>query len=348
MSIRYKTIGRFRQNICKIVGALMLGAATIAGAQDPNSPAETSPSGPKTATSGQAADKTGSSNANAKNQAKSTERTSLELLRLARLRLDGYETLKADMVEVIEFGPRRFQAKGVYLRGTGHRLRLDLAVTLENSTGRLLQISDGDILWTVYDVGQTPRITRRDVTQILAAAEKSHNRGDLALQLGLGGLPALLAAVERSMVLEPPIVAEIDGRTFHVIQGTWKPAYLAQFQEQARNLPTPQKEPRPLPVHVPELVRIYLDAKTHFPYRIRYLKTSTKAGAEPRPILTLDFRNIVVEAPIDPTVFRYTVPDGANVADLTNYYLRQLRGGNRAPAAAQPASARPAPNSSAR
>lgn len=259
------------------------------------------------------------------------------LLAKAREGLAGYRTLKATMTETIDFGPaRRFRAEGVYLQGTGNKVRVDLAVEIGKNKGHLLQVSEGDVLWTVYDTGTTPKITRRDLKQIVAAAKEAETRSTWLAELGLGGLPALLASVEGSIDFKPTRKMVIEGRNFYVLEGAWKPAVRQQFEAQLQQSPSPPNGPKVLPGHVPELVRIFLDAETLFPYRIRYLKQSPAAGEEPRPLLTLDLRDIVVNASIDAEEFRYSAPEGAAVADITGQYLEQLK--SQSPQA-QPAAA---------
>jgi outer membrane lipoprotein-sorting protein len=253
------------------------------------------------------------------------------LLEKSRETLGGYRTLKAHMTETVEFGPRRMKAEGTYLQGPDHRLRIELEVAIGENKGTLLQISEGDVLWTVYDAGPTPRITRRDVNQILAVAKNDQAKAAMSAELGLGGLSSLLTAVEQSMQFEQPLATKIDGRDFYVLEGTWKPAIAKQFQQQANNLPNPTTEQRPLPAHIPDLVRLYLDAETHFPYRIRYLKRGGAAGQPPVPLLTIDFRDIVVNASLDPNEFRYSAPKDAEVRDVTNLYVPQTPAGQAAP-----------------
>ena len=256
------------------------------------------------------------------------------LLAQAREKLDSYRTFKATLVETVEFGPRRFTAEGVYMQGIDQRVRIDLEVSIGKNKGRLLQISDGDVLHTVYDVGATPRITRRDVKQILAAIKNEQATSTVKAELGLGGLPALLSAIEQSIEFQPTVTAAIDGRDFYILEGTWKPLFREQFERQAQQFsnPGPEGEPRPLPAHIPDFIRLYIDAESLVPYRVRYLKQSTAPGEEPAPLLTLDFRDIVVNASIDPIEFRYAAPEGVQVADITKLYLQQIQGpANTAP-----------------
>jgi outer membrane lipoprotein-sorting protein len=257
------------------------------------------------------------------------------LLAKARESFKAYRTLKATMTETIDFGPaRRFRAEGVYLQGAGNKVRVDLTVEVGKNKGHLLQVCEGDILWTVYDTGTAPKVTRRDLKQILAATKEAETKSTWLNELGLGGLPALLAAVEGSIDFKPTMKTVIEGRNFYVLEGSWKPAVRQQFEAQLQQSPSPPNGPKMLPNHVPELVRVFLDAETLFPYRIRYLKQSPAAGEEPRPLLTLDFSGIVVNASIDAEEFRYSAPEGAQVMDVTTQYLDQLK--------AQPTQGQPA------
>lgn len=248
------------------------------------------------------------------------------LLGKARENLAGYRTLKATMAEAIDFGPaRRFKAEGAYLQTQGNKVRVDLTIEIGKNKGHLLQVSEGDVLWTVYDTGTAPKIIRRDLKQIGAAAKDAGTKSSWLAELGLGGLPALLASVEGSMDFKPTTKTVIEGRNFYVLEGGWKPALRQQFEAQLQQSPSPPNGPKMLPNHVPELVRVFLDAETLFPYRIRYLKQSPAAGEEPRPLLTLDFRDIVVNASIDAEEFRYTAPEGAQLQDNTAQYVDQLK-----------------------
>jgi len=266
------------------------------------------------------------------------------LLAQSRAKLGEYRTLKAQLAETIDFGPaRRFKASGVYLQGAGNKVALDLTILVGKNKGRLRQISEGDVLWNVYETGETPKITRRDLKQILAVAKGAEAKSTWLAELGLGGLPALLASIEGAIDLQPTTAAVIEGRSFYVLEGTWKPAIRQQFEAQLQQSPSPPNGPKMLPVHIPEYVRLYFDAETLFPYRIRYLKESGAPGVEPRPLLTLDFKDIVVNGSIDAEEFRYTPPEGAQVADTTKQYLDQFQAAQAPAAPAQPAPVQPAP-----
>lgn len=257
------------------------------------------------------------------------------LLARSREKLAGFRTLQAKMTETVDFGPaRRFKADGRYLQGTGNKVRVDLNVDIGKNKGKLLQVCEGDVLWTVYEVGSAPKITRRDVNQILAAAKGAEAKSTWLAELGLGGLPALLAAIEGSIDFKPTLTTTIEDRPFYVLEGTWKPAVRAQFEAQMQQPPAADGQ-KVLPGHVPELVRVYIEAESLFPYRIRYLKQSPAPGQAPRPLLTIDFREIVVNAPIAKEDFQYVAPEGPQVVDITKQFVDQLQAQAQAQAQAQ-------------
>lgn len=319
MTIRHNSPSPFRRRAEKPLRALVILAAVVGASSNVQSQPET----PANSEAGTLQPVEGTS--------------AIDFLQDARTRLSEYRTLQAKISETIEFGPRRFQAKGSYLQGAGNRVNLDVSVTLGENSGRLRQISEGDVLWTVYDIGEIPKITRRDVKQILAAAQNANTRAMLAQDLGLGGLPALLAAVEQSMDFEQPLKTQIDGRDFIVLQGQWNAAIAEQFKAQLAQVGQMTGGQASLPPQVPDRVRIYLDAESLFPYRIRYLKDSPAPGMEPAPLLTLDFSEIVANASLNPSDFRYSPPEGAEVADLTRMYVQQLQAAAAAPAQQPPA-----------
>lgn len=246
-----------------------------------------------------------------------------QALKAAREALIDYQPIKADIKETVAIGDRRLTATGKYLQGKNLKLRLDFAVSLGTSenalSGSLLEVCDGEVLFTRHTIGTEVRITRRDVRQILKAAKDSgaipHNV--LVAELGLGGLPAMLASLEQTMTFDAPKQEQIDGKPFTVIEGTWKKEYADRLRGQDA------KESTPLPDHVPDLVRIFLD-ENRFPHRILYLKRHP--GREIyRPMVTLDFLKIVLKASVDDAEFHFVPPKGKLANDITNDYIKRLK-----------------------
>lgn len=251
----------------------------------------------------------------------------LSQLRKSRNLLSKQTSIRARIVETISIFDQSVKAEGRYLQGNlkanDRLLRLELKMKVGETEGSLLEVCDGQVLWTRHGIGkETPTETRRNVTQILDAASKHGGipAHVLIADLGLGGVPALLASLERVMRFNGIRQETLRNHPVDVIQGTWNDLMLKRWQLPAQ----PDKPAPPLPVFIPDLARIYLDRDSGFPHRILYLKRIP--GKETlRPLLTLDFFDVALNQPIDKTEFDYIPPSGSKVQDLTPIYLQQLQ-----------------------
>lgn len=264
------------------------------------------------------------------------------LLTEARDRLFQYSSVQARIAEQVSFPGRKFNAEGTYIAGPFPALRLEYEVQVGRTTGKLLQVCDGQILRTRREIGQaggaanpaaealdetarsTIQVTRRDIQQILRATQHRQQVPEavLAAELGLGGLPALLAAIEKSMTFDAIRTEEFEERKYRVIQGKWSDEFAATLQQQLRTGVPGMKQ------FIPDRVRIYLDDENLFPGRILYLKESSDDGERRtyRPLLSLEFRDVVINAPVDPDTFRYQAPPGVDEVDETKEYLKLIEG----------------------
>jgi outer membrane lipoprotein-sorting protein len=243
------------------------------------------------------------------------------LLKKSREKLLGYSSIQAEITESVEIGPKPFVIKGKYIQGKDLKLRLEFQVQSRNEDGKpvgtLLEICDGQVLWTEHNIKGTSRVTRRDVRAILQQAQVNPNSQPnmLVADLGLGGLYGLLAAIQKNMQFESVAERTVNGKTLTVLNGTWNDAFLAQFKGGDPAAPVQ------LPAYVPDAVRIYLDQETLFPRRIAYLK---KGQESLETMVTLNFSKVTLNAPIAASVFAYEPPDGVFPVDITHQYLKQL------------------------
>jgi hypothetical protein len=231
----------------------------------------------------------------------------------------GVRSIKTRIVERVSIGGRRFRLEGTYVQGTDLRLKLDFKVQPEAGEegidGSFLEVCDGTILWTRHVVGGQTRVTRRNVRQILEASKNGPQPNLLAVELGLGGLPALLASLERSMKFDTLTQQEANKKKFTVIGGTWNDALKQSFKSATGNRPDS---------HIPDSVRIYFEPVILFPRRIDFLKKQ-KGSDESEVLVELDFLDIVINAPIDEHQFEFEPPSGTRTIDVTNEYLKQLK-----------------------
>lgn len=254
------------------------------------------------------------------------------MLAQARERLRAYTTIRTDIVETVLFGARRYRAEGKFLQGPDRQIRLEYQVSVPGADGKpiegaLLEVSDGNIMQTSYRIGTELRVTRRDLKQILEAIARnpSMNSEMQASRLGLGGLPSLLASLEKSMVFNSVGTEEIQGTSFLVLKGGWSQEYLDKLRP---------KESERLPGYIPDFVWIYFDEASLFPRRVFYLKED---GGKPTPMMTLDFLNIQTNVPVESEEFFFVPPKDVVVQDITTQMIEQIESAAATPAAETPA-----------
>lgn len=266
-------------------------------------------------------------------------RTAAEELSHARERLVKYKSIQARLVETVATYDRNYKAEGRYLqkglKANDWQMRMELTLKVGGSEGSLLEVCDGDVLWTStqIDVGRQsakPKekkdrkdhaVTRRSVTQILAAARKQGDNAETSAiaDMGLGGLPALLASLERDMTFGRVREETLRDRPAVVLEATWN----EEFLEKLRDPQQPKESSVLLPPFVPDSAMIYLDRETRFPLRFKYLKKIANRDAQ-REAFVLDFLEVELDQPIDKREFTYEPPAGVQPAELTNYFIQQI------------------------
>jgi hypothetical protein len=269
------------------------------------------------------------------------------LLEEARGRLEDRQSLRADLLQQIQVGDRKLTAEGLYISGTPYpKLRLEYRVRVGTMQGSLLEVCDGQILHTEKTIGRAGdkaperQFTRRDVQRILAARDASLNLpvASQGAELGIGGLPAMLASIDRCMVGKQVTEEEFDGKLCRVFHGAWDQEVLKKYDAALGNAKAT------FVPFFPDRVRVYFAADTYLPVKIVYLKNELDESgkvAGQRALMTLEFRNVQVDQPVPPDTFQYVLPEKAEEVDRTNEFVEiikqsdaALQGGNR-PAPAQ-------------
>ena len=232
--------------------------------------------------------------------------------------LRKHSSVKADVEHTVSIGNQQFRATGRYLN-RGSKLRLEYVVKPDQGAdGSLIEVCDGKVLWSLMTLGSTKRVTHRDVQQIKAAAASMKNVPDTVLtaELGLGGLTALFASLERTMTFDLMKPVEVEGRSRTVVQGQWKSSVSSRWKRKADD---------PLPVYIPDMVRIYVDSTTLFPERIVYLKKQTeKDKKSPRALVSFQFRNVELDTMIDDQEFTFVPPEDVVPEDITRQFLDRI------------------------
>ncbi len=260
-------------------------------------------------------------------------------LKRAREQLLKATSVSATVVETITLFDKTYKAEGKYLQQVSPRpnewnMRLELVIKIGESGGSLLEVCDGELLWTRTDIDfgkksergkrKETTLTRRNVAEIMSAARRlgdPQQESALIATFGLGGLPALIAAIEQDMKFSAEMKEEtLRDRPVVVISGSWTDAFASKLRGTAG-----QGAPGLLPAFIPDSVRLYIDRETGFPHRVLYQK-KLPGRKVARPILTLDFLDVALNEPINKNEFDYEPPERVPVIDQTKAFVDMLSG----------------------
>ena len=271
-------------------------------------------------------------------------------LKRAREQLLKATSVSATVVETITLGDKSFKAEGKYLQQTSSRpnewnMRLELVIKTGEMGGSLLEVCDGELLWTRTEIDfgkkrerrerKETTLTRRNVAEIMSAARRlgdPQHETTLIATFGLGGLPALIAAIEKDMKFNPVMKEEtLRNRPVLVISGTWTEAFSAIIRGGGG-----PGTPSLLPAFVPDSVRLSIDRETGIPQRVVYEKKMPGRNIQ-RPMLTLDLLDVALNEPINARDFEYEPPAGVPVIEQTKAFVDMLSGSeSKAPAGGAP------------
>ena len=253
------------------------------------------------------------------------------LLAEGRKHLEDRQSLQAEMRQEIFVYERKLTAEGTYVSGARYpMLRLEYRIRVGSMQGSLVEVCDGQILHTQKTIGKVgakepeQQFTRRDVQRILSARDSSLN-ASLASQgaeLGMGGLPAMLASIDRCMVGKRVTEEEFDGRICRVFHGVWDQEVLKKYQAAL------QGGMAQLVPFFPDKVRVYFTADTVTPVKIVYIKDDLSETGQitgERTLMVLELRNLKLDEPIPPTTFQFTLPPKREEIDKTNEFLEIIK-----------------------
>ncbi|MBO09465.1 MAG: hypothetical protein CMJ68_01745 [Planctomycetaceae bacterium] len=246
-----------------------------------------------------------------------------DALREARGKLKTLIPFQAEIVETVVVRGKKFRATGKYMQGQGNKLRLEFDLEVGRTKGALVQVCDGTTLYTQQKIGVAVQATKRDVPRILNELKRMSSGprprpGEFEADLGLGGLAALLESLDQSMSFIRQREQTFQKRPFVIIEGTWNATFLEKLTDDD------QADDAGLPEYVPDRVRVYIDKTTRFPHRIVYLKKATGQKVL-RPMVSLEFRNVQVNAPLTDASFVFKPDPSVRVQDVTNAFIQQIK-----------------------
>ena len=270
-----------------------------------------------------------------------------DLLTQVREKLKSVSSLQCDIHQTAIFAGMKFNATGRYIQTTGNRFRLEYQIfpivgakasdannpiddpvpsrstaAAKDSRGMLTQVSNGSTLFTYWKNGAETRVTRRNINDILKAAENvsAYDSTRAVHDLGLGGIGALIARIQKTMDISKVRAEKIGEAEFQVVTGRGnKDVRQKMFQLPDDAEVIPQE-------FIPEYVRLYIDGQNLLPRRIQYLKHFPDPTQKQwRPLVTIDLRQIVLNDAVDESQFSFTTPEGVVEEDVTELTIQGIR-----------------------
>ncbi len=192
-------------------------------------------------------------------------------------------------------------------------------------------MSNGAELWIHEDLLDRPTLARIDLYRVRAALNRHPSvqaAPAYSLNLPIGGLPQMLANLATSFQFARIEEKRLDALPVYRIEGTWKPAALAEMIPERREAILAGGDPlwKKVPDEIPQRVAITLGQEDLFPYRIEYLRELPGKKGAPgtlHPLLVVEWFEVQAGAPIDPQRFVYR-PGNLRVTDETAAYLKRL------------------------
>ena len=226
------------------------------------------------------------------------------------------------------------------------RVRFDLRGQIEGVQVRLLQVSDGDRLWTDQRMPQGQHVTSVDLRRLrrnlqLAFAElpAGEARG-LPLQLELsveqGGLPALIAGLRENFSFSPPVSLWLGQTKVEGTIGVWKVEKLDHYfpPSEDEESTAPANTTAQIPSHLPASVLLVVGAADRFPYIIEFRRGDasgkivgngqTAFQLQSNPLMLLRFYERDFDTVINPEQFEYEQGMDVETIDLTAQRLERL------------------------
>lgn len=264
----------------------------------------------------------------------------LQVVKESRSRLFEFQSVQADMSQHVALGDFHFQASGKYFAGEGFKSRIEYSVKLGEMEGDFLEVCDGQILHTRRQIrtkasaaktSAPPQIelTRRDIRKIIQEVQLDLDKPEIvrAAEIGIGGLPAILASLERTMIFDGIREDIEDGEPVVIVQAVWNPAEHNRIMVGLGGLSAQIQQ------FLPDRVRITFSKATLFPKKFQYLTKLTQEESSYRPILTVAFTNVILNEPIPVRQFNYTPPSGMEERDETAMFIEAIQKSAKVPVA---------------
>jgi outer membrane lipoprotein-sorting protein len=259
-------------------------------------------------------------------------------------KISKLQSVAAELEQDVEMLNQKFRINGRYLRAPNTRLYVLLTVAggLPDTTGRFLQVCDGETLWEyelVLDQSYYRKLLIKPILERLNSPDLDPEiRTKATTQMGVAGPETLLVGLRKTLLFNQKEAATLDGRKVWMFHGTWKSRQGLTFNSQPVN-PTGL-----LPPYIPMDVLLYLGMEDGWPYKLVLTGreasdladvrrkgpdgkiVGSKASREkiPRTKITMTYSNVKFNAAIRQDEFVFQAPANASVADDTESLMKTL------------------------
>jgi outer membrane lipoprotein-sorting protein len=259
-------------------------------------------------------------------------------------KISKLQSVAAELEQDVEMLNQKFKITGRYLRAPNTRLYVLLTVStgLPDTTGRFLQVCDGETLWEyelVLDQSYYRKLLIKPILERLNSPDLDPEiRLKATTQMGVAGPETLLIGLRKALLFDQKEEATLDGKKVWRFHGTWKSRQGLAFNAQ------PVNPIGPLPPYIPMDAVLYLGMEDGWPYKLELLGREasdladvrkkgpdgkiigSKASREkiPRTKITMTYSNVKLNAAIRQDEFVFQAPANASVADDTESLIKTL------------------------
>jgi outer membrane lipoprotein-sorting protein len=259
-------------------------------------------------------------------------------------KISKLQSVAADLEQDVEMLNQKFKITGRYLKAPNTRLYVLLTVStgLPDTTGRFLQVCDGQTLWEyelVLDQSFYRKLSIKPILERLNSPDLDPElRTRATTQMGVAGPETLLIGLRKTLLFDQREEAVLDGKKVWKYHGTWKNRQGLAFNSQ------PVNPIGPLPPYIPMDATLYLGMDDGWPYQLNLLGreasdladtrrkgpdgkiVGSKASREkiPRTRITMTYSNVKLNAALREDEFVFQPPANASVSDDTESLLKTL------------------------
>jgi hypothetical protein len=249
------------------------------------------------------------------------------------------ESVAIKLRQRVRIGNRVLVGAGRYLQagqGEDQRFRFETKLTCESrafgiepESFEVTEVSDGLFCWLHRRNGPDPsQLFRIDLQRVRGRLTELGVADPADVAPYLAGLQRSLWWIRQWFRFAEAAPAEIEGRPVWIVEGHWPPGAVPLFppaRAEADKRPG-GVQPEELPDGVPWIVRLAVGRSDLLPQRLDFL-----AVPGPRPvaagpvevIMALEFLEIELDGPVDPTAFYYQ-PASEELIDLTDALVRTI------------------------